>query len=68
MCALLLQKNPHLTPAAVKALLTRTAIDVRDGTANPASDPAGLGIKAGPGIDGATGSGLVDAFSAWQQA
>ena len=26
------------------------------------------GILAGPGIDGATGAGLVDAFAAWQQA
>ena len=68
VCALLLQKNPLLTPAEIKALLTRTAIDVRDGSANPASDPAGLGIKAGPGIDGATGAGLVDAFAAWLQA
>ena len=68
VCALLLQKNPKLTPAEVKALLTRTAIDVRDGGANPASDPAGVGIKAGPGVDGATGSGLVDAHAAWLQA
>jgi subtilisin family serine protease len=68
VCALLLQKNPRLTPAEVKALLTRTAIDVRDGAANPASDPAGQGLKAGPGIDGATGAGLVDAFAAWSQA
>jgi subtilisin family serine protease len=68
VCALLLQKNPRLTPAAVKALLTRTAVDVREGSANPASDPEGVGIKAGPGIDGATGAGLVDAFAAWLQA
>ena len=68
VCALLLQKNPALTPADVKALLTRTAVDVREGSANPASDPEGVGIKAGPGIDGATGAGLVDAFAAWLQA
>ncbi|MDM5176402.1 S8 family serine peptidase [Massilia sp. DJPM01] len=68
VCALLLQKNPKLTPAEIKALLVRTAIDVREGSASPASDPEGLGIKAGPGIDGATGAGLVDAFAAWQQA
>jgi subtilisin family serine protease len=68
VCALLLQKNPLLTPAEVKALLTRTAIDVREGSANPASDPEGVGIKAGPGVDGATGAGLVDAFAAWLQA
>lgn len=68
ICALLLQKNPLLTPAEIKALLTRTAVDVQDGSANPASDPEGLGIKAGPGIDGATGSGLADAYAAWMQA
>ncbi|MES2018743.1 MAG: S8 family serine peptidase [Pseudomonadota bacterium] len=68
VCALLLQKNPRLKPAEVKALLTRTAIDVREGAANPASDPAGVGIMAGPGTDGATGAGLVDAHAAWLQA
>jgi subtilisin family serine protease len=68
ICALLLQKNPLLTPAEIKALLTRTAVDVSEGSANPASDPEGLGIKAGPGVDGATGAGLADAFAAWLQA
>ncbi len=68
VCALLLQKNAQLTPAEIKALLVRTARDVREGHANPASDPEGLGIKASPGIDGATGAGLVDAYAAWQQA
>ena len=68
VCALLLQKNPRLTPAEVKALLVRTAIDVKEGNANPASDPEGKGIKAGLGKDGATGAGLVDAFAAWLQA
>jgi hypothetical protein len=41
---------------------------VLTGRANPASDPAGRGVPAGPGADGATGAGLVDAFAAWQQA
>ncbi len=68
VCALLLQKNPCLKPGEIKALLARTAVDVREGNANPASDPEGLGIKAGPGVDGATGAGLVDAFAAWLQA
>ncbi len=68
VCALLLQKNPRLTPAEIKALLVRTAIDVREGAANPFSDPKGVGVKAGPGVDGATGAGLVDAFAAWLQA
>ena len=68
VCALLLQRNPRLSPAEVKSLLSRTAIDVREGNASPASDPAGVGVKAGPGTDGATGAGLVNAFAAWQQA
>ena len=68
VCALLLQKNPCLKPAEIKALLARTAVDVREGNANPASDPEGVGIKAGPGVDGATGAGLVDAYAAWLQA
>ncbi|MFL6658329.1 MAG: S8 family serine peptidase [Massilia sp.] len=68
VCALLLEKNPTLKPAEIKALLTRTAVDVVDGAANPSSDPEGLGLKAGPGMDGATGAGLVDAHAAWLQA
>jgi subtilisin family serine protease len=68
ICALLREKNPALAPAAVKALLERTARDVRQGHANPASDPAGKGLPAGPSRDGATGFGLVDAFAAWSQA
>lgn len=68
VCALLLQKNPLLTPADIKALLTRTAVDVQEGSANPACDPEGVGVRAGPGTDGATGAGLVDAHAAWLQA
>jgi subtilisin family serine protease len=65
VCALLLQKNPGLKPADVKAILTRTAREVTQGHANPASDPNGAGETA---ADGATGTGLVDAYAAWQQA
>jgi subtilisin family serine protease len=68
VCALLLQKNPRLNPAEVKALLVRTAIDVASGAANPASGPNGEGVPAGPGVDGATGAGLVNAHAAWLQA
>lgn len=68
VCALLLQKNPDLTPAEIKSLLTRTAVDVCAGSANPASDPEGVGVAAGPGVDGATGAGLVNAHAAWMQA
>jgi len=67
VCTLLLEKNRSLTPADIKAVLKRTARDVSTGRGNPASDPRGQGLPAGPGSDGATGSGLVDAFAAWQQ-
>ncbi|HET7694398.1 MAG TPA: S8 family serine peptidase [Vicinamibacterales bacterium] len=67
VCALLLEKNPGLTPGDVKAVLKRTARDVATGNANPASDPRGAGLKASRGLDGATGAGLVDAFAAFQQ-
>lgn len=67
VCALLLEKNPGLTPADIQAVLARTSRDVTGGHANPASDPAGQGVPAGTGTDGATGSGLIDAFAAWAQ-
>jgi len=61
ICALLLQKKPALTPAQVKAVLRASATDVTTGT-------SGMGQAAGPGIDPATGSGLVHALRAWQAA
>lgn len=67
ICALLLEADPTLTPGDIKAILKRTARDVSTGNANPASDPAGNGLRASVGLDGATGSGLVDAFAAFQQ-
>jgi subtilisin family serine protease len=67
VCALLLQKNPGLTPSDIKAVLKRTARDVSTGRANPASDPAQRGVPASAGMDGATGSGLLDAFAAFRQ-
>jgi subtilisin family serine protease len=67
ICALLLEKNPTLTPGDMKAVLKRTSRDVSDGRANPASDPQGAGVAAGVGFDGATGAGLVDAFAAFRQ-
>jgi subtilisin family serine protease len=67
LCALLLQADPSLSPGDIKAVLRRTARDVRVGHANPASDPAGRGVPAGAGEDGATGAGLVDAFAAVKQ-
>ena len=59
VCALLLQKHPTLTPAQVKAALRATATDVTTGTSF-------MGQPAGPGIDNATGTGLVNALLAWQ--
>lgn len=67
VCSLLLQKNPTLKPSDVKAILRRSARDATTGHSNPASSDNGAGIAAGSGDDGATGSGLVDAFAAWQQ-
>jgi subtilisin family serine protease len=66
VCALLLQKNPGLTPADVKAVLRRTCRDVVLGAANAASN-VGNALRASSGSDGATGAGLVDAFAAWSQ-
>ena len=59
VCALLLQKHPTLTPAQVKAALRATATDVIAGSSF-------MGQPAGPGIDNATGAGLVNALLAWQ--
>ncbi|SAL64606.1 S8 family serine peptidase [Caballeronia humi] len=67
LCALLLQASPGLKPSDIKAILRRTARDVTTGHANPSSDPRGVGISAGVGLDGATGSGLVDAWAAVKQ-
>ena len=68
VCALLLEKNPGLKPSEIKAILRRTSRDVLEGSSNPASDDDGIAQQAGPGDDGATGAGFVDAFTAFQQA
>jgi subtilisin family serine protease len=67
VCALLLEKNPGLTPSDIKAILRRTARSVLRGSANPASSDTGVGEPASPGDTGAAGAGLVDALAAWQQ-
>lgn len=68
LCALLKQQNPGLTPQEVKAVLRRSARDVSTGRASADSDARNKGgVKAGPGADGATGSGLVDAYAAFRQ-
>jgi len=59
LCALLLQKRPSLSPNHIKAILRATATDVTTGV-------SAMGETAGPGIDNATGAGLVNALRAWQ--
>lgn len=60
VAALMKQACPRLTPAEVRDIMRRTAIDVTTGNCNPASS----GAAAGPGFDVATGAGLVDANAA----
>jgi subtilisin family serine protease len=52
--ALMLEKDPTLTPTRVKKLLKETATDIKTGQSS-------MGDSAGPGPDDATGSGLVNA-------
>ena len=66
VCALLLSKNPGLTPSDLKSVLRASARDVVLGAANAASNENRGGMPAGTGADGATGAGLVDAFAAWR--
>lgn len=63
-CALIKQACGSLKPADVKKILMNTARDVTTGNCNPSAG----GNAAGPGYDIATGSGLVDAWTAVQAA
>ena len=56
--ALLLQKNPTLTPAQVKDALIQSATDIDQGTTSTSD-------TASAGFDQATGYGLVNAMDAW---
>jgi subtilisin family serine protease len=67
ICALLLEKNPGLTPSDIKSVLRRTARSVTTGAGNPASSDDGVGEPAGLGDTGAAGAGLVDTMAAWRQ-
>ena len=67
VCALLLQRNPELTPSDIRTLIARTARDVSRGTSNADSNES-RALVAHAGQDPATGFGLVDAFNAWQNA
>lgn len=55
--ALMLQKNPNISPSTVKTILEVTARDITTGT-------SANGIAATAGFDNATGYGLVDAKEA----
>ncbi|HMR30051.1 MAG TPA: S8 family serine peptidase [Geminicoccaceae bacterium] len=66
VCALLLEKNPGLSPADLRNVVAAASRDVVLGAANPASNANAGGMPADVGADGATGAGLVDAFAAWR--
>jgi len=61
VCALLKQVQPGLSLALVKAILRASARDVKSGQSSH-------GQPAVEGHDGATGTGLVDAYAAYQLA
>jgi subtilisin family serine protease len=58
--ALLLQRNPSLTPAQVKDALLKSAKDIDKGTTSTLD-------TASAGVDLATGFGLVNALGAWSR-
>ncbi len=61
VCALLKEVQSGLSPGLIKSILRASARDVTAGQSNH-------GQPAGPGHDGATGAGLVDAHVAYQLA
>jgi hypothetical protein len=63
VAALIKQACPALNPAAIKDILKRTGRDVTAGRCNTVPG-IHTGLPAGPGPDGATGDGLVDAHKA----
>ena len=66
ICALLLEKNPGLSPQQLKHLLTANATDVEQGVT--AAMDGTTGQAATSGIDRATGAGLANAFDALSRA
>jgi hypothetical protein len=60
VCALMKQACPRLGPAAIKSILMNTSRDVTAGNSHPNTG----GQPATPGVDLATGRGLVDAYRA----
>jgi subtilisin family serine protease len=64
VAALLLQKNPALTPSSVRAELRAGATDITTGVAHSPSAPGGT-VNAALLDDPATGAGLVNAHASW---
>ena len=61
VAALVLGAKPQLKPAQVIEALTKTATDITAGSCHPR-----FNNRAAPGLDLATGAGLVDAAAAVQ--
>ncbi|PWE69613.1 peptidase S8, partial [Bacillus cereus] len=57
ICALIKQASPNLSPAQIREVLKETARDIISGSSSG-------GHRAAPGVDLATGYGLVDAYAA----
>ncbi len=62
--ALLLQKNAGLLATDIKDVFDRSSRDVVNGRANAASNENNGGMRAAPGKDPATGSGLINVQAA----
>jgi subtilisin family serine protease len=67
VAALIKQTVPTIAPQGLKEVLAVTARDCDQGMCSAVPDVHG-GLPAGPGIDDATGPGLVDAYNAVVQA
>jgi subtilisin family serine protease len=66
VCALMIQKDPTLTPDVIRNRLIETAIDITSGNSiNVLPDMPSQ--PASRGNDRATGAGLVNAFEAWRR-
>ena len=68
ICALLKQVQPGLSPSLIKSILRASARDVKKGNSNQTCLTSPSGQPAGNGHDGATGTGLVDAYAAYKLA
>ncbi|MDY6897270.1 MAG: S8 family serine peptidase [Cyanobacteriota bacterium] len=68
VCALLKQVQPGLSPSLIKSILRSSARDVKKGNSNGTCLTSREGLPAGNGHDGATGTGLVDAYAAYKLA